>query len=190
MLPGRLCVCLLCVCFSAFEASGAQEDSLPNDTNIILELLPDVGRPGEQSFIAISLVTSGDTVKTGIGQILCQIYFPSHYLTFREVKPGRAADRVAAQVSSELQGAAKENPELSRIEIIVTSEEDLPNGTVANVIFQVSEEAPSGTLIRLESKGRALALDGTEMGSVTGGSTEIQITGQPVPLAGCFFYMH
>ena len=60
MLPNRLCVCLLCVCLSAFEASGAQEDSLPNDTNIILELLPDVGRPGEQSFIAISLVTSED----------------------------------------------------------------------------------------------------------------------------------
>ncbi len=127
------------------------------------------------------------------GKIISDISFPS--------SEGIAFDRAELTPDVEAAGATLEievsegEDDVSRVMITISSNDGLPDGIIANLVFKVTKEftfEEVGTdehLITLDNSVSAWATDEKEITDVMGEPGGIDLAYAPVVFA-CLFYMH
>jgi len=144
--------------------------------------------PGDVAFIAIMFSTSGEVE---IGKIITEITFPREILTFKEARRGLPIKSIDAELSTQIKNE-DQNAENSILEIVIASKtgEAIPAGTLVNLTFMISPEAPTLHTIVLENRSEAFTTDDpSERVELTTTDGEIESLDIPA-LFACFFYMH
>ena len=144
--------------------------------------------PGDLAFIAVMFSTSEEVE---IGKIITEITFPHQLLSFEEARRGLPIKSIDAELSTQVRNDDPES-EKSILEIVITSTagEAIPAGTLVNLTFTISPEAPTLHTIVLENRSEALTMgDPPERVELTTTNGEIESLDIPA-LFACFFYMH
>ncbi|MEE8461203.1 MAG: hypothetical protein V3S50_03700 [Acidobacteriota bacterium] len=144
--------------------------------------------PGDVAFIAVMFSTSGEVE---IGKIITEITFPREILSFKEARGDLPLKSIDAELSTQVRNDDPES-ENSILEIVITSKagEAIPAGTLVNLTFMISPEAPTLHTIVLENRSEAFTTDDPpERVELTTTNGEIESLDIPA-LFACFFYMH
>lgn len=144
--------------------------------------------PGDVAFIAIMFSTSGEVE---IGKIITEITFPREILSFKEARGGLPIKSIDAELSAQVRNDDQDT-EKSILEVVIVSKagEAIPAGTLVNLIFMISPEAPTLHTIVLENRSEAFTTgDPPERVELTTTDGEIESLDIPA-LFACFFYMH
>ncbi len=147
----------------------------------------DVQQPGHEVFIPLILdVPDGVEVETAISEVT----FPNQLLSFNEVASGLSAQAANAEVRAVVE-VDEQNPQDSVVTVTVstTKGQFIPSGVIADLAFNISEDAAVEQTIKLKNVVRALTTDDGPVDPITGTEGEIQVTATP-PVFACFFYMH
>lgn len=172
-------------------AAGEQlEVAVPEEVIHLALGSPPPAAPGRQVFVPLVL---GVTEEFQVGTLVSEIIFPNALLSFEGVTIGESADRVGAQPQVSVQ-ADEENPEQSRLEVTIVSSEGkpIPDGLLAYLTFQVSEQAEVGDAMNLDHTARASSLQDPlhTWVLITARSATIEVNIFDTPFFACFFYMH
>jgi len=172
-------------------AAGEQlEVTIPEEVIHLALGSPPPAAPGRQVFVPLVL---GGSEEFQVGTLVSEILFPNALLSFEGVTIGESADRVGAQPQASVQ-ADEENPEQSRLEVTIVSSEGkpIPDGLLAYLTFQVSEQAEVGDAMILEHTASASTLEDPlhSLDPVTARSATIEVNIFDTPFFACFFYMH
>ena len=151
-----------------------------------LDLSSGTSVPGGQAYLPMTLsVAEGLKVK----EVGCEIKFPKSLLTFVEAKRGLAGVESDAQIRTEVREDS-DNSELSILVVGASAKQELVEGVLVNLLFQVSDTAKEGSVIKLENfTMKAMTVDGGEIRPIKGQGGEVEIL-DDLPVFGCFFYMH
>ena len=144
--------------------------------------------PGDVAFIAVMFSTSEEVE---IGKIITEISFPREILSFKEARGGLPIKSIDAELSAQVRNDDPES-ENSILELVITSNagEAIPAGTLVNLTFMISPEAPTLHTIVLENRSEAFTTgDPPERVELTTTDGEIESLDIPA-LFACFFYMH
>ncbi len=144
--------------------------------------------PGDVAFIAIMFSTAGDVE---IGRIITEITFPRELLSFKEARRGLPIKSIDAELSTQIKND-DQNSENSILEVVIASKagEAIPAGTLVNLTFMISPEAPTLHTIVLENRAEAFTTgDPPERVELITTNGEIESLDIPA-LFACFFYMH
>ncbi len=144
--------------------------------------------PGDVAFIAIMFSTAEEVA---IGKIITEITFPRQILTFEEARKGLPINSIGAELSTQVKNDDQDS-ENSILEVVIASKagEAIPAGTLVNLIFMISPEAPTLHTIVLENRSEAFTTDAPpERVELTTTDGEIESLDIPA-LFACFFYMH
>ena len=144
--------------------------------------------PGDVAFIAVMFSTSEEVE---IGKIITEITFPRGILSFKEARGGLPIKSIDAELSAQVRNDGPDT-ENSILEVVITSNagEAIPAGTLVNLIFMISPEAPTLHTIVLENRSEAFTTDDPpERVELTTTNGEIESLDIPA-LFACFFYMH
>ena len=144
--------------------------------------------PGDQTFIAVMFSTA-DGVE--IGKIITEITYSREILSFKEARRGLPINAIDAELSTRVKDD-DQNSENSILEIVIASKagEAIPAGTLVNLTFMISPEAPTLQTIVLENRSEAFTTDDPpERVELTTTDGEIESLDIPA-LFACFFYMH
>ncbi len=154
------------------------------DQAVDVALGVDTTTPGGQAYVPLTLSLRGGLA---VSKILSEVSFPKNVLSFVEAKRGAAGEQVQAEIATEVR--EDKEPGTSIVKVTVTAKQELPEGVLVNLSFQVSSHAKEGA-IRLTNLAKAIAGGGEEIQCARSQDGEVTITRSPVPLAGCFFYVH
>ncbi len=144
--------------------------------------------PGDVAFIAIMFSTAGEVA---IGKIITEITFPRQLLSFEEARRGLPINSIDAEMSTRVRNDDPDS-ENSILEVVIASKagEAIPAGTLVNLTFTISPEAPTLHTIVLENRSEAFTTgDPPERVELTTTNGEIESLDIPA-LFACFFYMH
>ena len=144
--------------------------------------------PGDVAFIAIMFSTAGEIE---IGKIITEITFPRQLLSFKEARKGLPINTIDAELSAQVRNDDQDS-ENSILEVVIVSKagEAIPAGTLVNLIFMISPEAPTLHTIVLENRSEAFTT-GDPPERVELATTDGEIESLDIPaLFACFFYMH
>ncbi len=181
----RLAALLMLLPLSFPTLLAVQNDS---STAHRLNLGFDQSVPGDVAFIAVMFSTSGEVE---IGKIITEITFPREILSFKEARGDLPIKSIDAELSTQVRNDDPES-ENSILEIVITSNagEAIPAGTLVNLTFMISPEAPTLHTIVLENRSEAFTTDDPpERVELTTTDGEIESLDIPA-LFACFFYMH
>ena len=181
----RLAALLMVLPLSFPTLLAVQNDS---STAHRLNLGFDQSVPGDVAFIAVMFSTSGEVE---IGKIITEITFPREILSFKEARGDLPIKSIDAELSTQVRNDDPES-ENSILEIVITSNagEAIPAGTLVNLTFMISPEAPTLHTIVLENRSEAFTTgDPPERVELTTTNGEIESLDIPA-LFACFFYMH
>ncbi len=181
----RLAAILMVLPLSFPTVLAVQQESSASER---LNLGFDQSVPGDVAFIAIMFSTAG---AVEIGKIITEITFPRELLSFKEARRGLPIKSIDAELSTQIRNE-DQNPEKSILEVVIASKagEAIPAGTLVNLIFMISPEAPTLHTIVLENRSKAFTTDDPPEG-VELTTTDGEIESLDIPaLFACFFYMH
>ena len=113
--------------------------------------------PGDVAFIAIMFSTAGEVE---IGRIITEITFPRQLLSFEEARKGLPIKSIDAELSTQVRNDDPES-ENSILEVVIASKagEAIPAGTLVNLTFMISPEAPTLHTIVLKNRSEAFTTD-------------------------------
>ncbi len=181
----RLAAILMVLPLSFPSVRAVQQESSASER---LNLGFDQSVPGDVAFIAIMFSTAGEVE---IGRIITEITFPREILSFKEARRGLPIKSIDAELSTQIKNE-DQNPETSILEVVIASKagEAIPAGTLVNLTFMISPEAPTLHTIVLENRSEAFTTDDPpERVELTTTDGEIESLDIPA-LFACFFYMH
>ncbi|MBI3940724.1 MAG: hypothetical protein HY315_07805 [Acidobacteria bacterium] len=170
-------------------ACGSKESAAQGPSGLALDLSSDTESPGSEITLRLSLrVPEG----VQIAKAESEITYPGQLLAFREARPGSSAKAVGAEVSATRQ-AVNANFENSVLRITISAKPggSIPAGTLASLIFKISENAPSEGTITLNNKVSAWTPQSPSVPVqfIAGKDGEVKVIDSP-PIFACFFYMH
>jgi len=181
----RLAAILMVLPLSFHTVRAIQQESSAAER---LNLGFDQSVPGDVAFIAIMFSTAGEVE---IGKIITEITFPRQLLSFKEARRGLPINSIDAELSTQVINDDQDS-ENSILEVVIASKkgEAIPAGTLVNLIFMISPEAPTLHTIVLENRAEAFTTgDPPERVELTTTDGEIESLDIPA-LFACFFYMH
>ena len=122
-----------------------------------------------------------------------RVLYPKEKVSFVEARKGVSAEAVNAVLTALVEDAAGD-PGRSLLKVSIKSAEEgnwLPNGTVADLIFKVAEQAVLQETITLENKsgGTNGKEPGTPLEGLRGADGQIIVDATKLEFS-CFFYMH
>lgn len=159
------------------EASWTQADQA-----VDVSLGPDTAVPGGETYLPLALSTGG----AKLDKLVSEISFPKKLLSFVEAKRGLAGELAEIEINAEVRENNK-GSELAILKLMVSAKKEIRDGVLVNLKFKVSEDAKEGT-IKLKSTSKLTTSGGEEITREKEG--EVTISKSPVPIFGCFFYMH
>ena len=126
-----------------------------------------------------------------VGTVVLEIAFPSKLLSFEKVSKAIAAEAANAEVTAVVLPQDGQS-EKTVVDITVKAEKGgfIPNGSMLDLFFKVSPEAPKKDTITVENTPEVSTNgDPPNKVPVVGDPGEI-IVAETTLVFGCFFYMH
>ncbi len=153
-----------------------------------LDLSSDIEGPGWEVSITVTLRVPEDV---RVGKALSEITYPIKTLEFIEAIRGLSAEAVDAKVTAVTQAL---DDEFSILQVTIEAKEgeSIPQGIVADLRFQISQEVPADdTTVPLINQVSAWSdeIPPSPIESITGEDGAVTISANP-PVFACFFYMH
>lgn len=134
-------------------------------------------------------LTAPDPVK--VGSVVQTISFPKKLLSLTRAQLGPAAEPSQAELRTKTTDAG-DNPDLSVIEIAISSKEPMKAGVLAYLKFKVSTAAREGTIPLKLADWKAATVSGGPVQLAKGKDGEVAVfnTTEAMPAVGCFFFTH
>lgn len=126
-----------------------------------------------------------------VGMVALQIEFPSRLLSFERASKAIAAEAANAEVTAAVRPQDAQS-EKTVVDITVKAEKGgfIPNGSMLDLFFKVSPQAPLKDTITIENTPQVSTNgDPPSRVPVVGDTGEI-IVAETTLVFGCFFYMH
>lgn len=144
-----------------------------------------VEKTGEDPKVFLPIQLQGG--QSPIGKIVGELQFPNQGIELTAVEASEGVRLVDGQASFEKVSAAEAG--VSKVKVTVTGKKPLPDGTLAQLVFNVepNPDRPDDEIITIELKALAYDASNKEVGPVSSQSGEISFA---PPIFGCFFYMH
>lgn len=165
-----------------WQAQASQENQQPEVTvNIGIS----TAKPGDQ--VQIPLTLSGPE-QTPVGSLVEEITFPKDALEFVATETGLAADLSDAEIKA----AAKNDSNLTVLEITVSAKQALKAGILAYLNLNVPADAKKGSILIKARSSKAASVEGTPVPLGEGKDGEVTVfnTDEEIPVLGCFFFTH
>ena len=119
-----------------------------------------------------------------VGRISLEVAYPSDLVAFREVVPGGSSQAAEAEVGVQ-EGEGSEGK--GHVLLEVSASRPIPEGVLAELVFEVVGELAYDQEVRLENAGRsARSVEGEEIQArgIDGAITSMEF------IPACLFYMH
>ncbi len=140
--------------------------------------------PGEEVFVPVDFSVPAEQM---ISQLVFEVDYPADLLEFQrtELDSNLESDRIEIKTETNPEQVTRGD---LRIEVLAL--EDLPNGSLMDLVFlvnpDITQDRPANIGIVSSS---AQTKDGRQISQVTGFGSEVSIQAGPL-IFGCFFYMH
>lgn len=178
----RIPIILSLSAFILIFARGTEASRMQTEQSVDVNLGPDTAVPGGETYLPLALSTGG----TKVDKMVSEISFPKKLLSFIEAKRGLAGELAEVEINTEVRESSRDS-ELAILRLTVSAKKEIRDGVLANLKFKVSEDAKEGT-IKLKSISKLMTSGGEEIAREKDG--EVTVSKSPVPIFGCFFYMH
>lgn len=125
-----------------------------------------------------------------IGSLTGTIGFPKKLVSFTKAVVGLAGEQSQAEINTKT--ADGSGPDLSTLEITITSKGPMKAGVLAYLKFKVSPDARKGviTLKLLDVKGTNESGGPVQIAKGKDGDIGVYNTTEEMPIVGCFFFSH
>ena len=134
--------------------------------------------------VPVPVTLAANPMETKVSRISMEVSFPATPLIFREAAKGSALESFEAKIQTAIKDAENGDKVL---QLDVSAPQALPQGTLVNLSFEISQGAKPDVEIKLKNlKPAAIGTDGKPLDTY---GIDGSITVMP-PAAACFFYMH
>ena len=134
------------------------------------------------------ILSAPETIK--IASVVETISLPKKLVSFTKAVLGLAGEQSQAEINTKTTDGG--SPDLSTLEVTITSKGPMKAGVLAYLKFKVSPDARKGTITLklLESKGTTESGGPVQITNGKDGAIGVFDTTEEMPIIGCFFFSH